>query len=336
MTTGRGSFAIEDGAFWTDPLARRDALETQLDQAAEQVVFDAPAEVRLDERRATLPIPVLRGAPNAPQFHVDFFHTAVLVATSRRTRRSFAATLQPVLTEEFRRVSGAAPREPEGWYTEALVVDARERLDLPWGEPDTLWLTLLLRDRVLGRTTVRLTERVDYLDPEAERFLEAERQRSRPLPIWPRSGPVLPSWDRQERSPVVPPQPGLAITVERVVPSREPEQCVLWGSYRIPIEPRDRVVGPGFETLSRQATAIVPIALLVIGSKRAVPTLWHLAVPCLNPLAEHEGDLMAHGHFTLDLQQLANFCLVPQTYFFYAFAGELSTEAAPLAIVTVR
>jgi hypothetical protein len=336
MITERRAFDIEDSAFWVDPWERRDAIAAQLDRATDQVVFGAPAEVRLDEGRATLPVPVLRGAPNAPQHHIDFFHHAVLVATSKRARKTFAATLAPVLTEEFRRAPSATPREPDGWYTEALVVDARERLALPWDEPDTLWLTLLLRDRVLGRATVRLTARVDYRDLEAERFLEAERQKPRPLPIWPRAGRVLPSYERQERSPAVPPEPGIAIVAERVVRSHEPERCVLWGSYRAIIEPRDRVQGPGFETLSRQSVAVVPIALLVLGSKHVTPTIWHLAVPCLNPLVEHEGGLVAHGYFTLDLQQLANFCLIPQTYFFYAFAGELSAGPAPLAVVVAQ
>jgi hypothetical protein len=330
MTQARRTLGIDDRDFWLEPWRSRAQLEAGVDHATEHLIFDAPAEVHLDEGRATLPVPVLRIAPMAPQYHVERFEEAVLVATSQRTRQTFAATVVPVATDVFRRVSTEPPREPDGWYSEALVVDARERLELPWGEPDTLWLDLVLRERNLGRTTTRLTARVEWVDPEAERYLEAERQKARPLPIWPPSGRVLPTYERHARSPALPEGLGITLAAERVVPADYPERCVLWGSYRLPVEPRDRVEALAFDTVSRQATAVVPIALLVTGSKDAIPTVWHLAVPSFEPIV----DGVARGHFTLDLQQLANFCMVPQTYFFRAYAGEHS--AGPAAVAVVR
>ena len=45
------------------------------------------------------------------------------------------------------------------------------------------------------------------------------------------------------------------------------------------------------------------------------------------------GQALAVGHFSIDLCRMAELVISPQTYFIYAFAGEVMTAAVPIAFV---
>ena len=74
--------------------------------------------------------------------------------------------------------------------------------------------------------------------------------------------------------------------------------------------------------------------MVLTGSDIAAPYVFALRVPSYEPVT-HEGELAtATGYFALDLQKLGNLDALDQTYFIYAFSGEVVTGAVPMALVT--
>ncbi len=78
-------------------------------------------------------------------------------------------------------------------------------------------------------------------------------------------------------------------------------------------------------------TARVPISLLLTGSADSRPRVVKLVVPCYEPLESVEGRMLAVGYFSVDLCRIADLLATPQTYFIYAFSGEVMTAAVPTA-----
>ena len=80
-------------------------------------------------------------------------------------------------------------------------------------------------------------------------------------------------------------------------------------------------------------TARVPVSLLLTGSAEPTPQILKLTVPSYTPLESAGGHTIATGYFSLDLCRIANLLVTPQTYFIYAFSGEVMTSAVPTAFV---
>jgi hypothetical protein len=125
----------------------------------------------------------------------------------------------------------------------------------------------------------------------------------------------------------VPDKLGITLAVPRVVPRNQHMRAIVHGSFRLRLLPRERAPG-------RIYSAVVPITLLATGSDVPNPYQFDLRVPVYDPVATVDGVGEVSGYFSIDLQSLANLDVVDQTFFLYAFSGELITGPLPMALVT--
>jgi hypothetical protein len=218
------------------------------------------------------------------------------------------------------------------------LLDVRAALALPW-KPASYLMTLLLHEQTSNRLHVRLgpSPRA-YRDPEVERFLEQQRLRQPPPPVTRAPGTLALAWRRQPASPEVPAAGGIVLQADRVVVQREGAVHPLLGSFRLPIRPWD-VVRP-FEDRGKQvlpdvgdpaAKAVATIALLLISAAPTTIVSVELRVPVYE--LEPADPPVASGHFKLDLMRLTGFSDRTQTYFVYAFAGEVMAGPVLTALV---
>jgi hypothetical protein len=207
---------------------------------------------------------------------------------------------------------------PKGWSARVADLDARERLGLRWSATTHL-LTVLLLDKQTNRVRVRLgAGATAYEDEEVLKFLAEERAKKGPPPPWPTPGEHLPTFQKTARSPAVPDKTGIALAIDRVLVV--PGAAELHGSFRLPIARRH----------VRDTEAVVPITLVITGSESAAPVVLPLQVPvAISSPAPAE----VTGHFGLDLLSVPAMPRSAQTYFMYAFAGELLVGPVPFAFV---
>lgn len=335
----RERLGIADRAFWSDPLvAARPAQSALLRAGGEHVVLDTPSRVALGAPAGTLPAVLLRVAPEEVARGDGFSQHVVITATALERNRTWARTaVSPEEALPRLDLSGIDIPPPSGMVSSASVIDLRERLALPWDRPATLIVRALFRGRIVGESRVTLEGPPDeYRDPEAERFVEARERRPAPETVWPPAGDPFPRYDG-EGMPALPDAPGIVLGAQRVLPIEPSTKCILTGGFRLPIRPRDRAPsGRLSPLLSRLPQAVVPISVVVVGSRYPGPLVWRLAVPSFRPLDERGDALMATGHFEMDMQQFANLRGLPQTYFIFAFSGEHAAEPVATALVGAR
>lgn len=327
---------IEDAAFWSDPWRTRKTVQrAMMAGKTEAVLVDAPEKVSLDSRD-TIPLAVVRVAPvGAPS---NFQRAAVVTAMSSYTGELSAALAfdAPAHTAPVGQagVGGAQ----DAMLGEAHIVDLARRLRLPLIRGDYL-VTMLAMDRIIGRRRIRVVESTSYEDPAVELFLRhqlgARLDRPRVFPE-PGSDPrsILPLYEAMDESPPLPPDLGIELALERVnlLPATE---CVVFGSYRLPVEPRHVTPATTLLTNPQAPTAIIPITVLLTGSVDAAPRLAKLHVPCRRPLLEVDGQSIASGHFAVDLGKLVRIGITPQTFFVYGFSGAIMTGPVPTAFVRI-
>ncbi len=324
---------LEDAAFWTDPWRTRKVLQRALMAGKEEAfVIDLPEKVPLDARDS-IPLAVVRVSKVGAES--PFVRSSVLTALNLYTGElSAALAFDPPATSGGPAGVGGAD---DAMIGEGHLIDLAKRLRLPLLRGDYL-VTLLVMDKVSARRRVRVVESSAFEDPAVEAFLRsqvaARGERPRPFPE-PGSDPrsILPLYEALDESPPLPAQPGVALSIERVnlLPASE---CVVFGSYRLPVEARHVTPASTLKTEPGAPTAVIPITLLLTGSVDAAPRLARLQVPCKQPLVEVDGQAVATGHFAVDLAKLVRLGLTPQTYFVYAFAG--GTLSGPVLTAFVR
>jgi hypothetical protein len=176
---------------------------------------------------------------------------------------------------------------------------------------------------------MKLVESAGYEDPAVDDFLREYRARrlAPPMPYPEPAEPAqpLPSFRREDNSPDIPVEPGIALSVARVSVFAPGTRCVLAGSFRLAIYPQQLVRPP------RLDEAIVPITLLLTGSVDPDPKIVRLFVPSYEPVKSVDGGPVAVGYFAFDLCRMTNLLVTPQTWFIYAFSGEVMTPAIPTA-----
>jgi hypothetical protein len=332
-------FGITDEEYWINPFKSRVQLENQLlDGKQEIVAIGAPARVAVQDRE-TLPVAVLRTGKVDNIARNPFIRQAVIAAIDLSSDVVYA--YKAVVLD----MSGPPPYEGpplRGMSGEAFVIDARRQLGLPWNPGSTFLIHVIMRDRVTNRVRVEL-KKGGYEDPAVTEYLRQRslRQQSS-VGIYPPSAPpmvdpfqkeivTIPDYRDRTDSPPIPSEAGIVLQCDRVIEMRRPTSCVVRGSYRLSVQPRHVVPGAVGVPRIDPYTAVVPITLLLTGSDTAVPRLFPLRVPTYDRVDVKGG--IVTGYFTVDLCSLKDFIDIPETFFIYAYSGEVLAGPVPMALV---
>jgi len=337
-------FGLRDEEYWTDPWRNRRALQRPLMQESrEGLALGTPRLAAMDQQ-PDMPVALLRVCKASSTAALPSHAYLMLAAVDLYTwelRAQLALPPRPrAVASTAARAAPAAPDSFPGDATAMLseghTVDLAALLRLPAARREYL-VTAILLDQVSNRSRAKRVESAGYEDPAADAFLREYLARRMTMPaVYPGEASPLPNYRRQEQSPAIPADPGIVISVPRVSVLDAQSTCILHASYRLQICGQ-HVVRPGDPwrpPLQLPAeTARIPITLLLTGSADPRPRILRLVVPCYQPLDASAGQKIAIGHFSLDLCRMAELSITPQTYFIYAFAGEVMSAAVPAAFV---
>jgi hypothetical protein len=350
---------LEDEEFWSQPFKTKDAIENRLiKKKTEALIVGAPSKVLINTRE-TFPVVALQVAFLKNLAKMDLRKTAIVTAVELNSNRVHAG----MALRQDMDLPPADGEMPEGWMGgEGYLIDLRERLQLPW-KPGDYIVTLLMLDQASERLRTRLVDTSGFEDPEVARFIEEHRKKAGLSLVWPEPGDPLPSYKQEKESPPIPSErvkfkedeeepeideeemesgkkrerkPGMALSVPRVSVIDENTRCILSGSFRLPVKeqellPQDKAPKPA----KPAPVALMPITLVLTGTEQVTPTVLRLIVPSYDPIDKTiRGPLMVTGHFTIDLCTLAPVAKVPQTFFIYAFSGEIMAGPAPMAFIS--
>lgn len=374
-------FGLSGDDYWREPWKNSEALHNKyVLEDKFGLYIDAPGEVDPTVRKS-LPVPFFYVAQLREAYKVDL-ETMVKVVASRVEDRTLK--IANALTPKDKRAKepkvGKDSTDPT---SEKEVLDLQAQLKL-LGEKGTYHVLVLLRDQMSNVVVTRVVQRkIINEDPEVVKFLEIHR---RPLPVPP---PLPPSvellWTPEaagsmmppkapDGSPDMPAEPGIALSVERVVLKRLGATAVLKGAFRLKVLKRELVppelppdyqppvAGPAQVPLSPlpgqpaslaapdsadpaallvrpiygvpRPSAILPITLVILGYVDVAPTVIRLNVPTYDNLDPAAPEMVATGHFALDLLANPNIRLTPQTFAIYAFCGEIIAGPQLMATVT--
>jgi len=336
-------FALEDDRYWTDPWANRKAIQGSLMNAGQEgFLIGAPKVVALD-RRQTLPLAILRVRKAQGGSPVDFRAMAVIAAWDLEGRRLHARIAFP------RPIPSPLPAKPassgkgdsfsgdaSAMISEAATVDLLSRLSLPAASGGYV-LSLICLNETTNQCKTRLIDSAAFHDEAAAEYVRALREtESGPPRVRPEPGQGMCDYAAQDKSPTIPEEPGIALAAQRVTVLRADRPCMLYGSFRLKVDrsviPADRKSGTSAGK-GQAPTAIVPIGLLLTGSVDATPVVVNLEAPSYSPLERDGGEDYATGYFSLDLCAHAKLARAAQTYFLYAFSGEVAAGPALAAFV---
>jgi hypothetical protein len=322
-----GFFGLNGSEYWVDPWKNLSAIAWDtLVNRTEGLTIDAPDFVPLEERK-TIPLLAFQSGNTEDLARAPFEKLAVVALVNVDANRVLASRL-PRPTQP---PPPAAPASP-GFAGVEYDVPLTELFNLPW-ERGTWVATVFIRDRASNRVTIRLGNSPSgYHDPEVERFLEAQRAKQPPRAPFP---PVGDAALRYAGSVAPPDTLGMALGVERVVVATPDAQVWLDIGFRLPVAKTD-VLPPPAQSLGanmKPATARAVITLLVFGSDSNVPRVVPLVLPSFDAVTGAPDAPVAVGRCSVDLAKLAGLALEPQTYFVYAFSGELMAGAAAVALV---
>ena len=329
-------YKLEDEAFWARPTRGSDRLATRLVGQYAGVLVDAPRRVPVDQR-TTLPAGIYYMGPVRELAMVPFERFGVITAMDVTHNRLYA-----VAGHALQRDSDPVPGPPpdpsklsaKANMSDTKSVDLRELLRVPW-EPARWLFMALLRDRVSNRAEIELVRSpASFVDPEVEKYREAERAKVNAGFIFPRPGGTLAGYKRQPESPAVPEQPGIALSPARLVDQDRETRWMVYGAFRLaPLV--EETVKPGWQdpyyalrTADPKPVAVVGVTLLLTGANDGSLYLYPLRVPAFTRAGAE-----VTGYFALDLRQMEGAPRRAQTYFVYAFAGEQMAGPAPSALV---
>lgn len=333
----QGPLELQDPEFWTTPFRTKGDVGFRLaDEGRFGIVIDAPTQVPLDSC-TTAPVVTLQVAEGAQAAAAPIASLGVIVAARLHGQSVEAAILVPSDDDQVRAGDGAPPPPPppDLVVVHGACTDLRERVELPW-EPDDVVVTVLLRDKASNRVRVALGPSSHaFRDPEVERYLDEKRKQAPPWPLSPPlvRGTPLPSYEKQPESPPVPDAHGIAVVAPRIVEQRPDTTVIVRGSFRLPLAAGRSVRAEHHASYPYGApAAVAPVTLVITGSVVAAPFVFRLVCPASVAAGAGGGQDLV-GHFALDLQQLGNLKHAVQTNFLYAFAHDVMSGPAPIAVV---
>jgi hypothetical protein len=274
--------------------------------------LDAPASVSSATKK-TIPAAFLYVASARDASKVDIERTAKIVAVRLEDRAFFIGNaVAPMDSLPSPKVKTDSEMPTSSKYTLDLHAQLR-LLDMP----GTYRAFVLLQGQMSNVVELRIDEGLDTFK-------------------LPRALPPLPSPNLMasvEDLPEIPAEPGIALSIARVVLDLPGSVMPLKCSFRIPALLRERVPEPfpvGLDGIypfpdygKPRAAAVVPITLVVLNSHAEI--VIRLQVPTIDATT---------GHFAIDLLRDPNIRGFAQAYFIYAFCGEFQAGPAITATVT--
>ncbi len=329
------ALGLTDDDYWSAPIGTMEAVFDRLSTEQMQgVLLGAPAQVSLD-KRATIPLVAYRAGSYRDVRTLEFQKHAVLVAVDLDRNVVHAASAVALNNPPGSVGSANSVPIPDGYIASPFVIDARDRLVLPWN-PASYVFTIIMRDRVSNRVRVTLGKSSEGFQDEAvAKFIAEQRAKHHPIVISPLPGDPLPCYQPSADSPELPQKDGVLLKVERVLLLQNGTHWMLHGAFRLPALPQELVVPHEEEKDGKQSappTAVIGIALLIVGADTGQPTLIRLRAPSYDPVDSKSKT--ATGYFSMDLlQEAPHLANVPQTYFIYAISGETFAAPVPSALV---
>ncbi len=328
------SLGMPDEKFWGGADAGIEAAADKLIRTPfEGIQLAAPGLVSLDAHQ-TLPVIAFRAGTYRNVWAVRYEKHALLTAMDLENNRLYAGYL---VNQEKEIVPRDPAQAPEGNKVATSKLDAREHLAIPW-EPTTYLLTAIMRGDVSNRAKVKLGASAGaFQDAEVEKILAAEREKLAPVKVNPPETDPFPSYSKRDDSPPIPDEPGIALSVDRVVIRKEGAICILKGAFRLPALAREIVKPPRADSpapVQPPPTAIIGITLLITGSEEPIPATYRLDVPSFDAIVAGAEKPVVTGYFALDLLAEEMLSVNPQTSFIYAFSGEVLAGPALSAVMT--
>lgn len=296
------------------------------------LAFSAPAHVDLSTRE-TVPLLAVAASPTDAPIDVA---AGVLVAVRLEGNQVAAATWREWKEEPPVAVPPPRPGEIVGFVATPFQADLRRRLPaLPW-RPGHLVVRLLVGDRVTEPERVELSAGAVGEDPDVRTFVEWAQSQQGPSSL-PLENPLPMDHHRDEWTPDVPAEPGIALTLQRVSLAREEDQLLLRGAYNLPMRAAE-LVPPGspgsVDAQGRQIAARFNLALVLVGHDSPGPSVLPLRIEARAFGRDLlDGRPCAAGQFRCDLFGHPDMPRVLQRYSVYAFSGEHMT--GPLALTLI-
>lgn len=315
----------------TDP-EPEEAEEPEEPKEPLRLVLDAPRRVALGTRE-TLPAVAARIGSSAELLAFDLGSRGLLVAIDQLSGELRWGVLGREDAPPPTLKPGVKPAP--GREAESIVLEARHKLRLPW-RSGVVRLYALAREHLSEACEVRL-EADGFDDPEVARFVAERRQASAPDRVSPFANARRPRYQALADSPPLPEGLGVAFSVPRVQLIEETRELRLYGSFRLEAHELDRArtevevrgLPPG-----PQPSAVLPITLLVVGSRSKTPTILRLRVPSFDPLPAGVAGARVSGYFELDLQRGTTLGGAPETLFVYAFARGVASGPELIGLVS--
>lgn len=320
------AFGLTPNEFWTDPNRTEDEVIDRLGQEGfEGVRIDAPSFVPLDVRD-TLPLLAVRAGSYRDMYSVDYTQHALLTAVDLDSNRVYVSLADE---SEYDRVRSDEPVDietvPEGRLSSFYVLDARERLGLPW-HPARYLVTVVLRERISNRFAVELGRSPGaFRDPAIDAYLAEERAKAQPRALYPPAGNPYPKYEPIDGCPPSPVGSGVSFVLPTA--AVQGDRWLLQGSFRFKLEP-DEIVKSWPKDDPNPPSAICRITFLITGGDHASPLRFQALVPSYERLdptdaAPNATAPIATGCFSIDLAEMPGVPRKAQTYFVYAFHREI-------------
>lgn len=320
-TVRMGPSGLPSEEFWNAEAREVGAsvlVSRRLDRRRTALSLDAPARVDLTVRD-TLPVIGAWCCTFAEEETLRLHDSLVVTAVRIETHECVAASAF------YRKPMGepAVPSTeapPIGFTAESYGFDARAQLPAMSWEPGTWVITTLLHTHASNRVHVQL----ELGDVDA-RFDHAPRAVS-PAP---REDRRFPRYEADANfSPALPSGAGIAMQAQRVVLAAPDAWCLLHGSFRLPVLPRDHVTDT-----TRRENGVVGITLVAVGDGLSEPWVYELGAAVYQALEGTEAEPIP-GWFSVDLFALPGFPREPQTLHLWAFAGEVIAGPVTVALVS--
>lgn len=345
----QGVFQLDDNRFGADS----DDIAEELIERFEEtdfmgLVLDGPRTVLMDQHE-TVWLLGLRASTIRDNISISLECRAIMLVSHLDGVETFAATAfrQPDDTPP-----PSVPRDPatmpEGRTIKVFGLSWGDRLpDLDW-KPGQWQSTLLLYDQRSNPVVTRL-EKMANSAPAVQGFPASRRRSAFPAAVWPSPDLTVPhSYRQRADSPAAPPNHGIVLALDRRAMQGPGRTCLLRGSFRLPILPRDMVThlpGPADSEAAHEALAegwvdvgdadaiaVFPVTVLLTGDQKAKPLLFHLQVPVYGPVKTPPAGPEVVGFFAVDLFRLLPSEIPIQNYAVWAVSRGLLSEPLLLGL----